>query len=146
MVAAKYSRPVLCLAWWNARSVAETKRIFSWECEKRMKAKLKNEANLCLEKHLRELHVRFEAEYPFARIIGRRWKFDYFLPEYHLGIEINGGIWTRGRHTRGKGFQEDMMKKNHATMLRYRVLEFSTEDVERGRAKAFLLVHLVRKS
>jgi very-short-patch-repair endonuclease len=89
-----------------------------------------------MEEHLRELglswlkEVRFHAE--------RRWRFDYMLLDAQVAIEIEGAIWTRGRHVRGAGFQADMNKYNHATMMGYRVLRFSTEDVLRGRAKAFL--------
>jgi very-short-patch-repair endonuclease len=93
-----------------------------------------------LERHLRELGLPFEREYRFHAT--RRWRFDYWLPDARLAIEIEGAIWTRGRHTRGKGYQADLDKYNAATMMGYRVLRFSTDDVLRGRAKAFLVEHL----
>src|SRR5271167_3650698 len=117
--------------------------------------KPKNPASILLLKHLRELglianqEVRFHPE--------RKWRFDFVLlrtvPDLHgkgrdgldnlrIAIEIEGAIWTRGRHTRGKGFQADLQKYNHATMVGWRVLRFSTEDVLKGRAKAFLAEYL----
>lgn len=61
---------------------------------------------------------------------------------YPLAIEIEGGLFVQGRHSRGVGMQKDMDKYNAATMMGYRVLRFSTTDVLRGRAKAFLAEHL----
>jgi hypothetical protein len=111
----------------------------------------KNPAHILLEKHLDELGLSFTAEYRFAHP-KRNWRFDYvvgphglILPDDRakaLAIEIEGAIWNRGRHTRGKGYQGDLDKYNHATMMGYRVLRFSTEDVLRGRAKVFLQEHL----
>ena len=34
----------------------------------------------------------------------RRWRFDFAHPEAMVGIEIEGGVWTRGRHIRPQGF------------------------------------------
>ena len=50
-----------------------------------------------------------------------------------VAIEIEGGIFLNGRHTRGRGFQEDLTKYNMATALGWRVFWFSVEDVLRGR-------------
>ena len=34
----------------------------------------------------------------------RRWRFDYAWPALKVALEIHGGVFTNGRHTRGKGF------------------------------------------
>jgi hypothetical protein len=57
-------------------------------------------------------------------IPSRRWRFDYAYPEYKIGIEIHGGIWIRGGHTRGSGFIRDREKINQATLAGWLVLEF----------------------
>ncbi len=47
----------------------------------------------------------------------RRWRFDYAWPAYNLALEVEGGVWTRGRHTRGKGAIADMEKYSEAAIL-----------------------------
>jgi len=49
-----------------------------------------------------------------------------------LLIEIDGGVWSRGRHTRGLGFIEDQQKHNAAAVLGYRVLRFIPPDITSG--------------
>lgn len=54
----------------------------------------------------------------------RKWRFDYAWPELKVAVEVEGGIYTRGRHTRGAGYEKDMEKYNAAalrgwTLLRY---------------------------
>lgn len=46
----------------------------------------------------------------------RRFRFDYAWVEQHVALEVEGGIWTGGRHTRGAGFLRDMDKYNHAAV------------------------------
>lgn len=46
----------------------------------------------------------------------RRWRFDRAWPAAKIAVELEGGIWTGGRHTRGKGFQDDCVKYYSAGM------------------------------
>jgi very-short-patch-repair endonuclease len=105
---------------------------------------MKQPAHILFEKHLAELGFHFERECRFHAT--RKWRLDYVLNahygSYDIAVEIEGAIWSRGRHTRGKGYQADLDKYNAATMMGYRVLRFSTHDVLTGRAKAFLAEHL----
>ena len=52
----------------------------------------------------------------------RRWRFDYAWPDKKIALEVEGGVWTGGRHTRGKGFLADMEKYNSAAAQGWRVL------------------------
>jgi hypothetical protein len=52
----------------------------------------------------------------------RQWRFDYACQALMLAIEVEGGAWTKGRHTRGKGFIDDMEKYNAAAVLGWRIL------------------------
>jgi very-short-patch-repair endonuclease len=64
----------------------------------------------------------------------RRWRFDYALPQHSVAIEVEGGVWTQGRHTRGKGYLGDLAKYNEATILGWRVLRFTPGQVKDGTA------------
>jgi hypothetical protein len=63
-----------------------------------------------------------ETEYRFHRV--RKWKADYRIGK--VLIELEGGIFSQGRHTRAKGYQEDCIKYNAATALGYRVFRLAT--------------------
>lgn len=52
----------------------------------------------------------------------RRWRFDYAWPELLVALEVEGGIWTGGRHTRGAGFLNDINKYNRAALLGWTVV------------------------
>ena len=97
---------------------------------------MKHEAHILLEKHLEELKLQYLKEFRFAP--PRRWKFDYLLKDGRTAIEIEGGLYVQGRHTRGAGYQADLEKYNEATKMGFRVYRFSTQDVLEGKAKAFL--------
>lgn len=45
-------------------------------------------------------------------------------------VELHGGLWSRGAHSRPQGIQRDMNKANFAVMNGWRVLYFSTQDIE----------------
>lgn len=52
----------------------------------------------------------------------RRWRFDIAWTEQMVALEVEGGVWTQGRHTRGAGFIKDMEKYNAAHALGWVVL------------------------
>lgn len=54
----------------------------------------------------------FAFEYTFMPF--RRWRFDCAWPPQRVAVEIEGGVYTRGRHTRASGFIEDIEKYNAA--------------------------------
>ena len=64
----------------------------------------------------------------------RCWRFDFAWPELMIAVEVEGGVYSNGRHSRGKGFTEDCVKYNAAAMLGWRVLRFTTEQVTQNEA------------
>ena len=68
----------------------------------------------------------------------RQWRFDFAWPDLWMAVEYEGGIWSGGRHTRGKGFQGDCEKYNEATRLGWRVFRFTVGMVESGQMRVFL--------
>jgi very-short-patch-repair endonuclease len=93
------------------------------------------EATLAL--HIRA-HKLPEPQREFRFVSDRRWRFDFAWPDLKLAVEVEGAVWTNGRHTRGSGYVKDMEKYNRAAVLGWRVLRFSTEQVKRGEAVAAL--------
>ncbi len=67
----------------------------------------------------KELGVECVREYRFYK--PRQWRFDYAMPKYKIALEVEGGVWTQGRHVRPQGFLGDMNKYNTATLLGWRV-------------------------
>ena len=59
----------------------------------------------------------------------RLWRFDYAWPSAKLALEVDGGVWTSGRHTRGSGYIGDMEKFNHAAMSGWRVLRVQPNEL-----------------
>ena len=86
--------------------------------------------------HLDVHDIQYRREYRFHP--ERRWRFDFALPSEKIAIEIEGAVWTGGRHTRGSGFVKDMEKYNHASLLGWRVLRFSPDQVDNGLAIEFV--------
>jgi hypothetical protein len=104
---------------------------------------MRSNAETLLEAQLSQAGIPYEREYPFAKRLGRRWRSDFMAwsPEstdrWYLGdllIEIDGGSWVAGRHTRGSGFEKDAEKLNAAAELGYRVLRYTPRMIESGEA------------
>lgn len=53
----------------------------------------------------------------------RKWRFDYCWIDQMVVLEVEGGIFIRGRHSRGAGMKEDMDKYNEAAVLGYRIVK-----------------------
>lgn len=70
-----------------------------------------------------------EREYRFHHT--RRWRFDFAWPSERVAVEIEGGIWAKGRHSRGSGMVADMDKYNEAARLGWRVLRFTDKHLVR---------------
>lgn len=91
-----------------------------------------------LQKQFEDSHLPVpQLEYRFHP--SRKWRFDCTWHYPHLiAVEIEGAIWTRGRHTRGKGFLADMEKYNEATRLGWRVFRFTPNQVKTRYALEYL--------
>ena len=69
----------------------------------------------------------------------RKWRFDFAWVRERVAVEIEGGAWSQGRHTRGAGFSEDCAKYNAATCAGWSVLRF-TGDMLRDPAQCIAQV------
>lgn len=64
----------------------------------------------------------------------RKWRFDLAWPELLIAVEVEGGIWTGGRHVRGEGYEGDCEKYNEAQLAGWMVLRFTPGMIKRGKA------------
>lgn len=64
----------------------------------------------------------------------RKWRCDFAWPDLHLIVEVEGGVYTQGRHTRPSGFVKDIEKYNALTEAGWKVLRFSRREVKSGEA------------
>jgi len=60
----------------------------------------------------------------------RKWRFDFAAPNAQVAIEIEGGVFVRGRHSRGKGMIADMHKYNSATSRGWKVIRVTPQMFE----------------
>lgn len=85
----------------------------------------------------------WEAEYKFLN--HRRFRFDFCWPDLKFAVEVEGGTWQNGRHSRGSGFEKDCEKYNEAILEGYHVLRVTANQVKDGRAvnwiERYLLQH-----
>lgn len=70
----------------------------------------------------------------------RMWRADFaWMEPRRVLLEVEGGTWCRGRHSRGKGFEEDCLKYGEAALQGWLVLRVTGEMVRDERAIALLL-------
>ena len=62
----------------------------------------------------------------------RKWRIDWCWPEHRIGLEVDGGIWRNGRHTRGAGWLKDTEKLNAAAVLGFRMLRATPQQMATG--------------
>ena len=75
-------------------------------------------------------------EYRFHPV--RKWRFDLaFVPD-RIAIEIDGGVFVQGRHSRGAGVESDCEKYAEAMLLGWRVLRVTPRMVKDGRAVTWI--------
>lgn len=51
----------------------------------------------------------------------RQWRFDFAWPKPMVAVEMQGGVWSGGAHTRGGGYTKDCERMNEAVALGWRV-------------------------
>lgn len=74
--------------------------------------------------------LEWVAEHPFHDV--RKWRFDFACVPLKIAIEVEGGVWTRGRHTRGRGCMADMDKYNVAAISGWLLLRFTPGQMASG--------------
>lgn len=92
---------------------------------------------LLLSEQLRQARIGFTTEYAFA--LPRKFRADFAIAANPiLLVEVEGGTWVAGRHSRGKGFAADCEKQALAIIAGYRYMRVTSAQVEDGTALAWI--------
>jgi very-short-patch-repair endonuclease len=78
----------------------------------------------------------FVCEYRFDDV--RKFRFDFAWPDRKFAVELEGGIFSKGAHSRPLGILRDIDKGNLAVMKGWSVLRFSPAQVKNGEALAMV--------
>lgn len=81
-----------------------------------------------LWKRLSKCQEPIEHGYRFHPV--RKWQFDFAFPEKMVAVEMEGGVFTKGGHTRGKHYTEDCDKYNEAQAMGWRVMRYTIKHLE----------------
>jgi hypothetical protein len=76
----------------------------------------------------------------------RRWRFDYAWPFARVALEVEGGVWTGGRHNRAAGFLKDIEKYNNAALLGWMVVRCTPKDLATQKTVELLEAVLKRQA
>lgn len=87
--------------------------------------------------------------YPDDVLPGRRkrvpFRFDAAWPAYWLAVEVQGGAFIRGGHTRGAGFRRDQEKLCEAVAQGWACFGVLPEWVASGRAALYVERALMKR-
>ena len=72
-----------------------------------------------------------ENEYPTGH---GKTRFDFAFPDLLLAVEVEGGTWTSGRHSRGAGYAADCEKYNAAQIGGWVVIRVTSDMIKNGKA------------
>ena len=67
------------------------------------------------------------SEHPFARSVGRKFRFDRCSLDKRVAVEIQGGTWTGGRHTSPQGYRKDCEKLLIAAELHWQIIYLTSD-------------------
>lgn len=60
----------------------------------------------------------------------RKWRFDFAWMKEKIAVEIEGGVWSRGRHVQPAGYEADREKYGTALAQGWKVLSVTTRMVK----------------
>lgn len=64
----------------------------------------------------------------------RRWRADFAWPSHKLLLEVDGGGFVNGAHSRGMGMAKDCEKANEAVLAGWRMLRVTPAHIRDGQA------------
>ena len=70
-----------------------------------------------------------ETEYKFHP--ERKWRFDYAWSDAKVALEVEGGVWSGGRHTSSRGYMNDIEKYSEAAALGWLIVRTTPGELLR---------------
>lgn len=67
------------------------------------------------------------SEYKFHPV--RKWRMDFCWVDYGVFLEVQGGLFVQGRHSRGAAMLKEFEKTNAASEMGYRMLLCQPKDL-----------------
>ena len=83
-----------------------------------------------LENHLNALKIPFTREFKFHP--DRKWQADFRIDGMPILVEVEGGVFSNGRHTRGEGYTKDCEKYSAAAVNGWLVIRGTTAQIKAG--------------
>ena len=104
---------------------------------KKAEATAKREAlESLMAQHLKAERIEVFPQFHFWS--GRQWRFDFALVHHRIAIEVQGGTWSNGAHSRGSGIERDAEKAAHAAIAGWRLIPVTGNQIKSGKAIAWI--------
>ena len=78
----------------------------------------------------------------FRALPSRRFRWDMAWIDHRLLLEVQGGVWTGGKHGRGSGILKDHEKLNLASANGFRTIQVSATTIKNGLAVLWIIAAL----
>jgi hypothetical protein len=73
----------------------------------------------------------------------KRYRLDFAHPDSRTGIEIQGGVYNRGRHVTGSGYERDCRKYNLAYTSGWTIFLLTSQMAKDAYWHALIAAHIV---
>lgn len=84
---------------------------------------MKGVQTIAIEHFIKSSGLEFEKEFKFSA--DRKFKFDYAIPLLKIGLEYEGLMSAKSRHTTATGYSKDCEKYNLAQIEGWKVLRYT---------------------
>ncbi len=72
----------------------------------------------------------------------KRYRLDFAYPDSRTGIEIQGGVYNRGRHVTGSGYERDCRKYNLAYTSGWTIFLLTSQMAKETYWHALIAFHM----
>lgn len=95
-------------------------------------------AGLTFERQVRLIPIQRTKPLHKNKALKTRHKVDFLFRSAGIVLEVQGGTWSGGRHTRGKGYEGDCLKQALLQLEGFTVYYCTGSQVESGQALSWV--------